>query len=283
MRRAKYSDIAEWFLLDRYDYILNLSVRHVICEVLAMSYNRDFSVYNKDQQFAVFPFPLIVDISRWDECVDKGQISGDDRGILPLSFANVCAFVNSCLLDGRMSINEAGVLEARADIDNHDIHTQPMMYDVDDPSSNGVTGVFVDVGLELMSDAEMIAGFKILLRKWREQTGIPERASEERGRFGLSTIAKIQHYKVIPYLDISRWAEANGVMVSNELYARLLFPAPLPNGEVKGGAHIRDTVKPFAESARDLLSRIKLKLYFSDNPHIEDMKFSDFLALEDFQ
>ena len=72
-------------------------------------------------------------------------------------------------------------------------------------------------------------------------------------------------------------------MVSNELYARLLFPTPLPDGTVKGGAHIRDTIKPFAESVRDLLSRVELKKYYADNPHIENMRFSDFLKLADFQ
>jgi hypothetical protein len=73
------------------------------------------------------------------------------------------------------------------------------------------------------------------------------------------------------------------VKVSNEIYARLLFPEPLSNGEIKGGTHIRDSVKPFAEGARDLLNSIALKKYYANNPHIENMRFSDFLKISEFQ
>ncbi|MDM2739533.1 DUF6387 family protein [Citrobacter sp. Cu096] len=283
MKRAKYSDITEWFSLEKYDYILDLSVQHVIAEAFMMDAHYSSLEYRKETSFAVFPFPLIGDITLFHEDIGENELSFDDRGIMPLPFSMICAFVNSCLVDGRISINEHGKLEPRADIANHDVYNQPMLFDIDDPKSDGSTGIFVDIGLDLMSDEEMIAGFKILLRKWREQTGIKERSSDARKRFGLSTIAKIHHYRVIPYLDIARWARINDMSVSNELYARLLFPSPLPNGEVKGGAHIRDTVKPFAECARDLLNRTALKKYYADNPHIENMRFSEFLKLADFQ
>lgn len=283
MKRAKFHDIANWFSLDTYNYILDLSVRHVIAETFMMNARCSSLEYRKEESFTVMPFPLIGDIDLFNEDIGENELSFDERGIMPLPFFIICAFVNSCLDDGRIIIGETGRLEPRAEIANHDIYNQPMLYDIDDPKSDGVTGIFVDIGLDLMNDEEMIAGFKILLRKWREQAGIPERSTDERRRFGLSTIAKIHQYKVIPYLDIARWARINEMAVSNELYARLLFPNPLSNGEVKGGAHIRDTVKPFAESASDLLNRAALKKYYADNPHIENMRFSDFLKLADFQ
>lgn len=283
MKRAKYGDVIEWFALDRYDYVLDLSVKHVVSEMFMMSYHADHLEYRKEESFSIIPFPLIEDITLWDEDLSEGNLSYDDRGIMPLPFSMICAFVNTCLTDGRMKITDNGRIEARSDIENRDIYSQSMLYDTDDPRSEGKTGVFVDIGLDLMSDDEMIAGFKKLLKSWRVQTGIPESVIKEKNRFGASTIAKIHHYRIIPYLDISRWARINGIMVSNELYARLLFPTPLPDGTVKGGAHIRDTVKPFAESVRELLSRVELKKYYADNPHIENMRFSDFLKLADFQ
>ncbi|TWY21097.1 DUF6387 family protein [Enterobacter roggenkampii] len=283
MKRAKYADVTEWFSLDRYDYVLELSVKHVVSEMFMMSYHSDHLEFLKDEVFSIIPFPLIGDITLWDEDLPEGNLSFDDRGIMPLPFSMICAFVNSCLRDGRMTITDNGRIEARSDIENCDIYNQSMLYDTDDPRSEGKTGIFVDIGLDLMDDDEMIAGFKTLLKRWRVQTGIPESAVKEKKRFGASTIAKIHHYRIIPYLDISRWARINDIMVSNELYARLLFPEPLPDGTVKGGAHIRDTVKPFAESVRDLLSRVELKKYYADNPHIENMNFADFLKLIDFQ
>lgn len=283
MKRAKYGDVMEWFALDRYDYVLDLSVKHVVSEMFMMSYRSDHLEFRKDEVFSIIPFPLIEDITLWDENLLEGNLSFDDRGIMPLPFSMICAFVNTCLSDGRMTITDNGKIEARSDIENYDIYNQSMLYDTDDPRSEGKTGIFVDIGLDLMSDDEMIAGFRTLLKSWRVQTDIPESTVKEKKRFGASTIAKIHHYRIIPYLDISRWARINGIMVSNELYARLLFPTPLPDGTVKGGAHIRDTIKPFAESVRDLLSRVELKKYYADNPHIENMRFSDFLKLADFQ
>lgn len=282
MKRVKYNDVTEWFSLNNYDYILGLTVRHVIAEVFAMDLHSS-GKYRKDDSFSVMPFPLVGDITIFDEGLEGSQLSSDCRGLYPICFEHLCSFVNSCLMDGRITINESGKLEPKADIAHCDIYNQPMRYSFDDPTSDGTTGIFVDIGLDLMSDDEMISSFKILLRKWREQAGMPERSIDVSVRFGSSTIAKIHQYRVIPYLDIARWARINGVTVSNDLYARLLFPNPLPNGEVKGGAHIRDTVKPFAEKACDFFNSVHLKKYYAENPHIENMIFSDFLTLNDFQ
>ncbi|MGR3180973.1 DUF6387 family protein [Enterobacter cancerogenus] len=283
MKRATYKDISSWFSLDTYDYLLDLSVRHVIAEVFMMGHNVASLSYRKVEQFKTIPFPMVGDITLFEEELRDNQLSGDDRGILLQNFAILCAFVNSCLADGRIGISPTGLLEPREDIAHHDIYNQPMLYEAGDPKSEGYTGLFVDVSLDLMSDEEMLASFKILLKKWRKQTGIKEPSSDDRRRFGTSTIAKIYQYKIIPYLDITRWAKINDLTVSNEVFARLLFPEPLPSGEIKGGSHIRDSVKPFAESARELLNSAALKKYYANNPHIENMRFSEFLKLSEFQ
>ncbi|MCV5714231.1 hypothetical protein OFN39_33990, partial [Escherichia coli] len=72
-----------------------------------------------------------------------------------------------------MTIKDNGRIEARADIENCDIYNQSMLYDTDDPRSEGKTGIFVYIGLDLTDDDEMIAGFKTLLKRWRVQTGLP--------------------------------------------------------------------------------------------------------------
>jgi hypothetical protein len=283
VKRATYKDITDWFSLDTYEYILDLNVRHVIAEVFMMGFHLESLSYHKEDHFKAIPFPIVGDIALFEEELRDNQLSGDDRGILLQNFALLCAFVNSCLSDGRIIISDSGRLTPREDISSHDIYNQPMRYDIDDPKTDGCTGLFVDVSLHLMNDDEMLASFKMLLKKWRKQTGISEPSNDDRRRFGVSTISKIYQYKIIPYLDIARWAEINDVSVSNELYARILFPAPLSNGEVKGGSHIRDSVRPFAESAREQFNSIALKKYYANNPHVENMRFSDFLKLSEFQ
>lgn len=180
MKRAKYGDVMEWFSLDRYDYVLDLSVKHVVSEMFMMRYLSDHLEFRKDEVFSIIPFPLIEDITFLDGDLPEGNLSFDDRGIIPLPFSMICAFVNTCLSDGRMTITDNGRIEARPDIENCDIYNQSMLYDSDDPRSEGKTGIFVDIGLDLMNDDEMIAGFKTLLKSWRVQTGIPESAVKEK-------------------------------------------------------------------------------------------------------
>jgi hypothetical protein len=164
VKRATYKEIKFWFSLDAYDYILDLSVRHVIAEVFMMGYNVAALSYRKEEHFKTMPFPMVGDITIFEEELRDNQLSGDDRGILLQNFSMLCAFVNSCLADGRITTSDSGMLEPKEDIAHHDIYNQPMRYDIDDPTSGGNTGLFVDVSLDLMSDDEMLASFKILLK-----------------------------------------------------------------------------------------------------------------------
>ncbi|WP_241569725.1 DUF6387 family protein [Rosenbergiella collisarenosi] len=279
MKRATYKEIVSWFSLDKYEYILNLSVRHAMAEAYIMEYHHDRLEYSKEEEFIELPFPMITDIGLFDDELKYGQLSDDPRGIIPMGFNHLCELVNSCIADGRIIALPSGQLKPREDLDHQDIYNQKMLYEYGEPDTEGHIGILVDIGLDLMSDEEMIASFKVLIKKWREQTGIAEPEYNDRRRFGASTIAKIYNYKVLPYLDIARWAKINNKTVSNELYARLLFPEPLPTGDIKGGNHVRDSVRPFADDMRDLLNRVSVKKYFANNPEYEHMRFSDFLKI----
>ncbi|MHB9807054.1 DUF6387 family protein [Pantoea ananatis] len=283
MKRALYKDIHSWFKLDNYDYILDLTVRHAIAETFMMGFHYTSLSYRQEKEFKLIPFPMVGDITLFSEELRDNQLSGDERGIMLHNFETLSAFVNSCIIDGRIEISQSGMLKPRDDIALHDIYHQPMFYEIGDPKSEGCTGLILDVNLELMDDEEMLASFKTLLKKWRIQTGVKEPSEDGQKRFGASTIAKIYHYRVIPYLDIARWARINHVSVSNEIYARLLFPEPLANGEIKGGSHIRDSVKPFSESSGDIFNSVALKKFYANNPHVENMRFSDFMKLSENQ
>ena len=204
MSRANYKEITQWFSLDKYDYILGLSVRHSMAEVFMMNYRYERLEYEKEDEFLAIPFPMIPDINSFDEEVGDGQLSYDGRGIIPINFGLLCETVNSFISDGRIKVLPSGQIVPADGMGGKDIYYQPMRYEYDDPTSDGLTGILTDIGLDIMNDDEILASLKVLLKKWRNQTGIEEPKENDRRRFGGSTIAKIYNYRVLAYFDIAR-------------------------------------------------------------------------------
>ncbi|SUH16591.1 Uncharacterised protein [Salmonella enterica subsp. enterica] len=66
-------------------------------------------------------------------------------------------------------------------------------------------------------------------------------------RFGLSTVKKLIHYRIIPMLDLMLWEKRNGARISYEQMSRLLYPDD--SNVIRGGAQIKDTDRPLAERA----------------------------------
>ncbi|HHA0037320.1 TPA: DUF6387 family protein [Yersinia enterocolitica] len=276
MKRATYKDITKWFSLDNYEYILDLNVRNVIWEARMREYlsSEQIDLIEKAE------FPLIKDFNSLEyEPLGYSILSCDDRGMLPLNFAIICEFVNSCLSDGRIVTVDNGFIEPREDIKNDDIFNQTIFYDRDDPTSEGKTGIYLDMGFDLMDDEEAIASFSSLLAKWRVEANMPVPVLGKKIKFGPSTISKIYSYSTLAYLDIAAWANKNELVVSNELYARLLYPSH--KGVIKGGAHIKDTVKPFATSMGEIFSWHITKTFFNKNSYLSSMRFLDFLKISE--
>ncbi|MDX8000304.1 hypothetical protein FE394_14135 [Xenorhabdus sp. Reich] len=126
------------------------------------------------------------------------------------------------------------------------------------------------------SDDELITEFKGLLKTWRLGTGIAE-PEKNNNRIGLSSLKKIFTYKVFSFIDLMLWEKINQKKISNELYARLLFP--LSEGNIMGGIQIKDTIRPFVERVvfGDFLRY--LSFYVKKNEYLKDMRFSDVMKL----
>ncbi|MDE9445886.1 DUF6387 family protein [Xenorhabdus bovienii] len=126
------------------------------------------------------------------------------------------------------------------------------------------------------SDDELLTEFKGLLKIWRLGTEIDE-PQKNNNRIGLSSLKKIFTYKVFPFIDLMLWEKINQKKISNELYARLLFP--LSEGNIMGGVQIKDTVRPFVEKIifDDFLRY--LSFYVKKNEYLKDMRFSDVMKL----
>ncbi|WP_340615402.1 DUF6387 family protein [Xenorhabdus entomophaga] len=134
----------------------------------------------------------------------------------------------------------------------------------------------VKFNIENYSDDELLTEFKGLLKIWRLGAGIDE-PEKNNNRIGLSSLKKIFNYKVFPFIDLMLWEKINQKKISNELYARLLFP--LSEGNIMGGVQIKDTVKPFVERIvfGDFLRY--LSFYVKKNEYLKDMRFSDVMEL----
>ena len=148
MKRAKYKDIVSWFSLERYDYILDLSVRHVIAEVIMMSHQALISERSNPNGFKFLSFPLISDISTWGDVIENEELSYDERGFFPLDFRTLCAFMNLCLEDGRVIISEPGKIKPRKDIEDLGIYNQRIRYDdSDDDIDIDTSGLMVHINM----------------------------------------------------------------------------------------------------------------------------------------
>lgn len=92
------------------------------------------------------------------------------------------------------------------------------------------------------SDDLILKELKQLLPKLREQMNWPAVA---KGKHTPSIRDRLSEHKVIPFLDLSYWAQVEGKEIPYRVYAAALFKEA-QNGE-KGEEYIRKTLKPFLD------------------------------------
>lgn len=278
-KKANVKEILSWFDLSRYDYLLNLPVKHVLAEVyfrhgvhetfLNKAMNGDFPVFD------------CIDILDEDHQTDGVHLN--DRGIIPLTYGFLSEIVNTAISKGVYNV-ENGFLNIDEESYNNTA-CQAEVYSYDDGCENSGEpkeifniGMLIDLELDLMTDEEITNHIAYSLPKWRKRFSIPQPKYVGDGqKIGFSFIEKINNYKVVPFMDLQMWAMKNDVTISYDMYSRLLFP--IEHGDIKSDSHVRNTVKPFVDSVFDVIYQPELSLFLAKNPYIEDMPFSDFLTL----
>ncbi len=279
--KANVKDILSWFNLKKYDYVLDLPVKHVLAEV----YFR-FGVHETNLKRAMrgeFPVFDRMDVLEEDDNWDGVHLN--ERGILPLDNDFLAKIVNSgikrdifSISDGRLSVNEpwGSKTVSNSEIDCYDYGEEvPKSCD---PNETFNLELILELSLELMTDEEITNHIAYNLPKWRKRFSVPEPKNVGEGqKVGFSFIRKIHEYRVIPFLDLQTWSSVNNVEITHDLYSRLLFPLEL--GDLKSDSNIRNTIKPFVDSVFAIIYKPELSLFLAKNPHIEDMRFSDFLKL----
>ncbi|MEH5013187.1 DUF6387 family protein [Phytobacter diazotrophicus] len=279
--KANVKDILSWFDLRKYDYLQELPVKHVLAEVyFRYGIHQTFLERAMNGQFPVFEnMDILEDDHHWD------GVHHNERGILPLDHDFIAKIVNSgvkrdiySVSDGRVTVNEPWGHKTAS---NSEIDCYDSLEDVPgacDPNETFNLGLILDLSLDLMTDEEITNHIAYNLPKWRKRFDVPEPKTVGAGqKVGFSFIRKIHEYKVVPFLDLQMWSSVNNVEITYDLYSRLLFP--LESGDLKSDSNIRNTIKPFIDSVFDIIYQPELSLFLAKNPHIEDMRFSDFLKL----
>lgn len=280
-KKANVKDILSWFDLSRYDYLLKLPVKHVLAEVyFRQGIHETFldKAMNGD-------FPVFDHIETMEEDHQMDGVHFNDRGILPVSYGFLGEVINTAIKKGiyKVSPNELAI--------DDDLYyrtaclAEVYTYENDEEGKKTETvsekfniGMLIDLSLDLMTDEEITNHIAYNLPKWRKRFSIPQpKVVGEGQKIGFSFIEKLHHYRIVPFLDLQMWANKNRVIITNDVYSRLLFP--IEGGEIRSDAHIRNTVKPFSDSTFDVIYQPELSLFLAKNPHIEDMLFSDFLDL----
>ncbi len=279
-KKANVHEILSWFELAKYDYVLKLPVKHVLAEV----YFR-FGVHDHILDKAVHgDFPVFDRLENLEEDHQWDGVHFNDRGINPLSYSYLAEIVNTAIKKKIYNIDDSK-LKISDEQDKSASSAEIYVYKTDENGENTEevietynTGMLIDLSLDLMTDDEITNHIAYNLPKWRKRFSVPEPKNVGEGRkIGYSFIEKIYDYKIIPFLDLQMWANKKEVIITNDVYSRLLFPIELD--DVKPDSHIRNTVKPFADSLFDIIYQPELSLFLAKNPNIEDMLFSDFLNL----
>lgn len=204
--------------------------------------------------------------------VSKDESFTSGLACVPFMVGDLISYYNALRRHGYIIDNENGFVEVQGTYVGREITNVDYLGESFDGE------VVIKLNLEEFSDEELITEFKEMIKTWRVESGIdePDRAIN---RVGISTLKKIITYKVVPFIDLMIWEMAHKKKISNEMYARILFPLSESDYDVISSTQIKDTVKPFIEKiiSHDLLR--EMVFFIKKNEHLKNMRFSAILKL----
>ncbi|ECI4153385.1 hypothetical protein HAY47_004592 [Salmonella enterica] len=138
--------------------------------------------------------------------------------------------------------------------------------------------LYLWLNIALLTDEEVVEHVKRMLPRWRKEYGTAEPAINT-FRFGLSTVKKLIHLRIIPMLDLMLWEKRNDARISYEQMSRLLYPDD--SNVIRGGAQIKDTDRPLAERALTREFDRLFNLWLSKNDYLMDTKIADVMKMDE--
>lgn len=136
--------------------------------------------------------------------------------------------------------------------------------------------------LDLMhgTDEDITESIKSALPQWRKVLGVEAQVSDA-VRFGYGTIKKLINYRIVPMLDILKWAQDNEVRVSDDRLSRLLYTDDDDEENTRSESQIKDTDRPLAVKASTIDFIRQYNFFLNKNPHLKEMKVADVMKLSE--
>ncbi|WP_437616616.1 DUF6387 family protein [Erwinia sp. V71] len=85
------------------------------------------------------------------------------------------------------------------------------------------SAINLEIDISLSTDDQIIESMRYLLNRWRKQTGIKPKTSQQSYGFGAVMVQKIVDFRVIPILDLLYHAKSNNYKLSDKDLEQLLY------------------------------------------------------------
>lgn len=268
VKKLSYSDLT-WFELSKYlDFFPNLTLDRLIIEIQIRYAIRGLISFNEEDLKKI----PISKIDYLNNCLRQIQLGNpvlskyetqnsetDEDDEKDEIYSNLNQYINKLaephcfplfkyqiepIVKFLLDRNELVIFDKNIFVREQFLHQ--LVYEDNDNSfrfiEDAMPHVFFSAQLKDATDEEIIASFRKLLPKIREELNIPHPIYDKE-KVTDNIIKKIFLYRVIPLFDLVLWATLNDINLQAKDIAQIIFPIQL--GDTKGEEQISDTIYPF--------------------------------------
>ncbi|MBN1086271.1 hypothetical protein JNO12_17200 [Erwinia aphidicola] len=142
-----------------------------------------------------------------------------------------------------------------------------------------VSVINLEIDISLSTDDQIIESMRYLLNRWRKQTGIKPKTSQQSYGFGEVMVQKIVDFRIIPILDLLYHAKSNNYKLSDKDLEQLLYRWGME--ECRDQVQIKETDRPLAKKALTNEFDNLFTMFLYKNRYLMDIKVSEVYKLNE--
>lgn len=142
-----------------------------------------------------------------------------------------------------------------------------------------ISVINLEIDMSLSTDDQIIESMRYLLNRWRKQTGIKPKTSQQSYGFGEAMVQKIVDFRVIPILDLLYHAKSNDYKLSDKDLEQLLYHWGME--ECRDQVQIKETDRPLAKKALTKEFDNLFTMFLYKNRHLMDVKVREVYNLNE--